>query len=330
MRQAKVLICRFPGLLPGGAEHPDTTDWLVPTVIKIKSDKRISSVHNWRISDTPITMGRNRAVKMARSIGADLLVFLDADMAPDLYLGRDPKAVPFWDTAFNFWFKHYDQGPCIIGAPYGGPPPVENVYIFRWARQQDDHPNPDFRLEQYTRDEAADLHGFQEVAALPTGLMLIDFRTFERLDPPYFYYEWKDEEQSEKASTEDVTFTRDASLAGVPNYCLWDAWAGHHKWKCVGRPTRLYPKEISSKFRAVVERQLREEAAPRFNPDREGRGADRLEEAAGEVLLSEEQSVQHAFAVSAPDELPGSVPAGRPRIWTTTGATFPASTTGPY
>ena len=51
-------------------------------------------------------------------------------------------------------------------------------------------------------------------------------RAIELLPKPWFSYEFKDEEKTEKASTEDIVFTRDLHLLGVPQYCFWNAWAG--------------------------------------------------------------------------------------------------------
>jgi hypothetical protein len=245
--QRSVLFARFPG---NQVEHPATTDWLVETVLKAKADLRIRDVFHWRISDTPITMGRNLALEHAKKVGADWVLMVDADMHPDLYLGRDPRAVPFWDAAVDFLAQH--NGPAMLGAPYCGPPPHENVYVFQWAKAQSDHPNTDLRLEQVSREEAAARGGIEEVGALPTGLVLLDMRALERLQPPYFDYEWQDATQSQKASTEDVVFTRNLSLAGVPLYCLWDSWAGHYKLKCVGKPVPLSVDAVRQQLREAV------------------------------------------------------------------------------
>lgn len=244
-------IARFPW---HGAEHPDVTDWLLRTAIKVKQDPRISEVHQFRKDDTPITMSRNKAVEHAKRVGVDYLLMIDSDMSPDL---PEPGAKPFWDSSFDFVLQH--NGPCCIAAPYCGPPPLSNVYVFRWSNWQnpDVQPNPDMRLEQYSREEAAQRAGIERVGALPTGLILIDMRAFERLKPPYFYYEWNDGTQSEKASTEDVTFTRDLNLLGVPQYVNWDAWAGHWKLLRVDKPRVIYTDHVQQKYREAVLADIR-------------------------------------------------------------------------
>ncbi len=252
MPQFSVMFQRFPGLFSNGAcEHPDVTDWMVCTVIKCKRDVRIKEILNWRKADTPAPMIRNQGIHLALERGVDFLCMVDSDMAPDYLLGEDAAAKPFWDSSFDFML-HDSMEPCIVAAPYCGPPPYENCYIFRWASFQSDNPNPDHRLEMYTREEAAVQTGIQRVAALPTGLILIDMRCLAKIKPPYFYYEWKDETEQVKASTEDVTFTRDLTFAGVPIYCNWDAWAGHWKMKRVGKPQTLTADDVSKKYRDAV------------------------------------------------------------------------------
>lgn len=258
MPKYTVMFARFPY---GRRDEPDTTDWLVRTVHQCKNDPRINDVLYVRLDDTPITMTRNRAVELAKTNRADYLVMLDNDMKPDAYhisnisrLGLDPRAKPFWETSFEFLLQH--NGPAAVASPYCGPPPNENVYIFRWASFESGHPNKDHHLEQYSREEAFQMGGIGRVDALPTGLIVYDMRCFERTDPPYFYYEWKDKTESEKASTEDCAQTRDLTYAGVPVYCNWDAWSGHWKWKCVGKPDLVTVEMVSKRHEEAIRKRL--------------------------------------------------------------------------
>jgi len=249
MRKRKVLLARFPH---GRSDDPDTTDWLVSTVIKVKSDPRISDVLHFRIDDTPITMGRNRTVETAKECGADYLCMIDSDMSPDLPY---PGSKPFWDTSFDFLYK-LDR-PAMVAAPYCGAPPHENVFVFQWSNRQSEHPaETDLKLDQFTREHAAVLKGIQEVAALPTGLILIDMRVFDYLEPPYFFYAYTDKYEQKKAGTEDVVFTRNASLAGCPVFCNWDSWAGHWKRKCVGKPQLIFADNVAEAFRKACLRNI--------------------------------------------------------------------------
>lgn len=256
MRKLDVMIARFPY---GASDHPDTTDWLAQTLGRISKDPRIGRVFSERYDDTPITMTRNKAVKDAQKAVVDVLCMVDSDMKPDAYLptnryrlGTDPDAKPFWDTSFDFLLDH--PTPCVIGAPYCGRPPIENVFVFRWATDESNHPNVRPKLEQFSREEAAMWKGIAEVAALPTGLILYDMRAFDAIKPPYFEYEWEDETASAKGSTEDVYNTRDLSLAGVKQYCNWDAWAGHWKMKCVGKPQPMPVDAVRASFHECITR----------------------------------------------------------------------------
>lgn len=259
-------ICTFSYGGNGGisSEVPDIREWMVPLVANASNDDRIGSIRVWNLADTPITMTRNRAVLQAREHGVDVLLMVDSDMKPDMLVGQE-GAQPFFTSSFDFLVNHYAKGPCVIGAPYCGPPPVECVYVFRWQSMQSMHPNPDFQLEMYDRHTAVKLAGIQECAALPTGLIMYDMRAFELTEPktdedkPWFYYEYKDRFQAEKASTEDVTMTRDLSLVGTqklgynPVYCNWDAWAGHWKPKCVGKPQFIEAAHVAQKMRQSFE-----------------------------------------------------------------------------
>jgi hypothetical protein len=253
-KPARVMFCRFPY---GNQEAPDVTDWLIQTAVQTERDPRISDTFFVKIDDTPITMCRNIAAQQALDQGIDLLVMVDNDMRPDLGLvGKFliPGAKAFWQSSFDFWWEH--QGPCLVGAPYCGPPPHNNVFVFLWRNRQNQPQDPEFSLKQYEREEASLLTGIQPVAALPTGLILCDTEVFRRLNPPWFYYEFPDARTQKKLSTEDVTFTRDAQLHGVPIYCNWDSWAGHWKRYLVGKPRPLGLGEIPWKFRQMCQAGL--------------------------------------------------------------------------
>ena len=274
LRKYVVAVARYPysGNGGGSIEHPDVGDWLIDTTLEMRDDPRISRVFRIRKSDTPIPMTRNDSVYDARKNGADFLLMVDSDMAPDYELKQgDVTAKPFWKTSFDFLDKHYDKGPCIIGAPYAGPPPFESVYVFAWENSESRNANADWKLEMYSRSHAAIMGGIQEAGALPTGLILYDLRLFDHLPEPWFYYEYENDgqpcsvchvrkpgPQRKKASTEDVTFTRDSSLILMeklgynPLYCNWDAWAGHWKPKCVGKPRLATVESVNAKYRDAI------------------------------------------------------------------------------
>ena len=253
--KVSVMIARFPY---GGQEHPDVATWLVGTVQKMKQDPHISEVLHNCYDDTPITMTRNRCLRQALDMGVDYVLMVDSDMCPDVHSNPRnkglflPDAKPFWEGAFSFALEH--NGPCLVAAPYCGPPPDECVYVFHWTRREENDPNVNIRLNMISREQAALRSGFEQVAALPTGLILIDMRGVKQIPAPWFRYEWKDEHEDEKASTEDVYFTRNCSMAGIPNYVYWDAWAGHHKRKCVRKPTPLTADCVNEQLHEAIRR----------------------------------------------------------------------------
>lgn len=178
-----------------------------------------------------IHQGRNAAVKAALEHGYDLVLMLDPDMDPDRYVGKDPQAKPFFQTAWNLMASH--DGPCICAAPYCGRSPDNNVHVF--ARQQDDE------ITRVPRWQAAEQTGWMEVEAVGTGLMLIDTDVFRLVDAPWFEDVWADKEQTNLARSQDTSFCLKARKAGVPIYVNFDCWAGHFQIECVERPERPEP-----------------------------------------------------------------------------------------
>lgn len=255
------------------SEVPQVREWWGRACSQMQSDDRIGRVHAKTLSDTPITMTRNQAARLAHDCGADILVMVDSDMDPDLY--RSAGEPEFFPTAFDFCYSRYPHKPTVIGAPYCGPPshPLhggsECVYIFDWAGDETDE-HTSFGLKMVDRNDAARRKGIHEAAALPTGLIMYTVgpedspgNAFSLIDPPYFYYEYTDQYEQQKASTEDVTNTRDiamqATLRNGENclFCAWDCWAGHVKPKTVGRPVPITVDDINQKYVRAVQQGIR-------------------------------------------------------------------------
>lgn len=244
---------------------PQLVDWWGETLHKMKADPRIGRVGTLVLCDTPITMTRNQALAAARDGGFDFLLMLDSDNEPDGDLGRDPTAKPFWDEAFGLAYDRLMRGKqTIVAAPYCGPPPTpgqidggEVPYLFQWENNESGVDKPGYKLRLISRHEAALMRGIHRVAALPTGCCLLSVGVLEGMKKPYFYYEF-DAEEAHKNSTEDVVFTRNASLRwqqkGGDSICFatCDSWAYHHKTKVVGRPTIMPIEAISEDFRQAV------------------------------------------------------------------------------
>jgi len=241
---------------------PSHAPWFAKTLAEVKADDRIKHAAITTLSDTPIPMTRNRSVQIAQENGFDMIFMLDSDNVPDSELKVDSIAKPFWQSSFDFAYERLSKGlPSLVCAPYCGPPPTENVYVFYWEGDENS-PHSAFRVEGYSRDAASYQGGIREIAAGPTGVTLYTTGIFELMDPPYFYYEYKDKYQTEKASTEDVTNFRDLALNGQARhegpvvFCNWDAWAGHTKVKEVRKPHPLVASDLNERFRDAMNRNF--------------------------------------------------------------------------
>lgn len=250
MPKFNIFIARYPFKR---VEDPDVTNYYAELLARLRNgdelSQQIGQVECRVYDDTPITMTRNRSVEDAKAAKADYMIMIDSDIKPELMLGIDPMAQRFFDSSFDFAIKH--EGPCIVAAPYCGPPPHENIYAFKVGNRQSDHPNKaaDWSIEQFTREEAAQRSGIEQCMALATGLMLIDMRVFKLLKPPYFDYTYSDEFKQEKITTEDCYFTRNVVVSGNKIYCNWYSWVGHWKYKCVSKPVVMTPDQVHNIYK---------------------------------------------------------------------------------
>lgn len=203
----------------------------------------------------PVTRLRNRALKEAKEQGFQYVLFLDADMALDAYLnseGNDFEVKPFLTSSYEF-MKNYGK-PCVVAAPYCGPPPLQNVYVMD-IHDDTYSGDPEGRgtsLSVIRREDAARRTGIEQVTALPTGCMLIDTRIVDiwkktTNNTPMFRYRYKDDEQTELASTEDTVFTRDLTDLGIPCFVNWHSWAVHWKEWPIGKPSKTPVRDNVSK-----------------------------------------------------------------------------------
>lgn len=277
---------------------PEISMWFSQLCLDLRDDPRIGRWGVQRFGDIPLTMERNRAVATAKAGNFDVIVMIDSDNAPDLYLNKDSNAKPFFQSSFDFLYERKMRNlPTVVAAPYCGPPPhptaggMENVYVFYADDLETGNLEAGFTFESYSRQQAAQMSGIQPIAAGPTGcimyttdafdLMPVGERTQDEVLELYkegkitkarakrlmnmqswFFYEFTDSQQTRKASTEDVTNTREIQLAGCAKhnepvvFCNWDAWAGHYKPKCVGRPNPVHIGEINDLYLEAVENSI--------------------------------------------------------------------------
>lgn len=310
MQPAKVdiLVGQFCYSGNGGysAILPHIGDWWARVYHEMMTDDRIGRVAKVNLADTPVTMTRNRLLHQATAGGFDIVLLIDSDNEPDLYVGKDGAAKPFWQTSFDFAYRRLTQGlPTCIAAPYCGPPPhpvnggEENVYVFKWKNWESDNPHySGAEVVAYDRTEAALMTGIAPAAALPTGLLLLTTKALESINPPYFRYEWKDTWEDQKASTEDVYFTRNLAMAGRMKwgapivFANWDAWAGHHKPKCVGKPVVLRVEQVCETFAEAVRNGIGQQERMIFvNPEMSDVLRKQLREAPDERIVPVAEAV---------------------------------------
>lgn len=284
-----LMLAEFPG---NGTSDACTNRYIKKLLWKSwRHDKRINRVRFFDESSTPIDMLRNQAIAECQKHSIDYCLMVDSDMSPDC----EPDGKPFWETSWDFMYNRrvkemaYRKGlyaimdektspdykgqveaaeaaifksypPATIGAPYCGPPPMENVYVFKWTDFESNTPNTNYRLEQYERDQVIPYTGIWEVAGLPTGLILYDVRLFNTLPQPWFAYEFTDTPRNtNKGSTEDVFQSRNASMLGFPQYCNWDAWAGHNKKKIVGKPQPIRISKVPAAMADALRKGVTED-----------------------------------------------------------------------
>lgn len=225
--------------------HADVLRWVSSLPAVLGGHPRVADVAVRVSEGYPTDRCRNAQLKAAADDGYHYCLMIDDDMKPDCHRG-DPGAVPFLPSALEFAIAQ--PGPVLVGAPYTGGPPAQEVMVMRYRQRFADLPDAmGLALDKIPREEAATRTGFEEVAALPTGGLLIDTRVTRFMAPPWFYYEYQDEPfRTHLASTEDITFTRDAQTLGVKVYAAWDSWFGHHKRYLCTKP-RLSPVQCVSR-----------------------------------------------------------------------------------
>lgn len=293
--QLDVLVALFCYGGNGGIASliPQAALWLARTAHSAQQDDRIGRFTAMPFGDTPLPMERNRVVAYAIENKYDVIVMLDSDNGPDLYLGSRPWAEPFWDSSFAFLYDRMLRGlPTVVAAPYCGPPPhpvsggEESVYVFRAQQMESGDPSR-VKIEMYDRQTASQMRGIQPIAAGPTGCIMYSTSAFSLMPirtmtdeevlgeyaagrisaeralrllrmQSWFFYEYADPWQTRKASTEDVTNTREIQMAGFVKYgepvvfCNWNSWAAHYKPKCIGMPEPIGMDQVTTVFADAV------------------------------------------------------------------------------
>lgn len=155
------------------------------------------------IRSSNICLSRNRAVEMARELKADYLMFMDSDMS-------------FPADALTRLLQIQQEFNCEVSGCN---------YVMRQTP---------FRSLVYGLEEQ--ITGVAEVAKLPTGLMLIDMKVFDRLVRPYFRFPVQEEAEGvePKMGGEDYYFCDTVRAAGGRIFMDTDLSLGITHWGDMG------------------------------------------------------------------------------------------------
>lgn len=268
---------------------PEFVPWYAKVSAYLEAHEEIDRIGWKRYGDIPLSMERNRVIRDAKDEGFDIIVMLDSDNVPDLYLGVDAEAKPFIETSLEFLLGRAKVGlPTVVCAPYCGPPPhptrggEENVYVFHFESTDGDgtEGNPCYRLKAYDRNHAAIMRGIQPIAAGPTGVTMYSMDALDLLPvgeytkaevlnqvargevtperaeqllamESWFFYEHPDQEQTRKSSTEDVTNTREIQFAAHEKFGKDVVFCNWDSWAGHGKP-RMVGKPIVVPMESVT------------------------------------------------------------------------------
>lgn len=260
-----------------GQERVEVGQWIARNAPILNNHPRVADV-GWSCPiGYPITCQRNAALAAAHRNGYHFVLFLDTDMVfdahcresfvnhPNLPVMSDQR--PFMPAALDFALEH--PGPCVIAAPYCAGPPEERVLVHRFHEYESNSANAPaqgLKLQCFSREEVMTRTGYEQVAALPTGMMLIDTRMCDVLHAPWFSYEYADQDETRLAGTEDVVFSRNLYYLGIPQYCDFSGWACHVKNKHVGRPIKYpntaYPVAVRKTWDAEILSRAKSQRPP--------------------------------------------------------------------
>ncbi len=185
----------------------------------------------------PTHVARNTLVETARKLNVDFMFMVDDDASPNL---------DFFEYAFHF--LRQSPVPCIIAAPHCCAPPEEEVQVFEMTHKESQAPLQVWALSRIPREDACLRQGTQRVASVSTHCVAYDMRVFDKIQRPYYNYQYEDDSMCKVIETEDCWCHRHLFNAGVPIYVTWDHWAGHYKLKNVERPVKLSLDQIPDYF----------------------------------------------------------------------------------
>lgn len=228
-KKISVLVVR---LTYTGWERQEIGDFLVQTVLDLQAHPRVRGASYVPINQLDIATARNLAAQLALSREEDILVMVDNDIKP---------AKGFVWAAIDLILHQLDNGhgPTVVVSPTrcgNGEVNIKRVeHLDGYGEHGINVSSPVPLLEAIKRV------GVEPVPLAGAALIAIHTGTFEALAKhkglPYFYVEYADESETEIVTSEDIAFTRDCNLHGVPVVALWNYWSSHWKEQELARPT---------------------------------------------------------------------------------------------
>ena len=209
--------------------RPETTDWLCRLQLELCRIGKFETSTMMGFDQPRIALGRNVAVRNAMDMECDYLLMVDPDMQPDMYVGQHPQAELFFSSSLE-WLEC--NGPGIVAAPAVSGRPLCRPNMYRME-------DGDGIAHRYTHQQcrqAIEEPQFEQVAAIGTGLMLINMQVFDAIEKPWFHDLFVDDREDALQLSQDLYFTAGATQSGVPVWCNWFSWAGHAQYEVLGCP----------------------------------------------------------------------------------------------
>lgn len=213
------------------SEHPRFGRWLTQMAVTVTHDPMCAGYRDHYSTEHRIHIARNQSVDAAQQTGCDYIVFGDPDMNPDFRLFNpyltaqaQPKAREWAKPFLPSSLKFMQTEACgVIGSPAISGPPDCKINVFK------DRGDNVTRMshEEYANTPPS----FLQVAAIGTGLMLIDMKVFDILKKPYFedLAHPDGDNLLSVHQSQDCRFCLKCGEAGIPVYANLYAPSGHYK-----------------------------------------------------------------------------------------------------
>lgn len=237
------------------AEHPRLGSWLFHMGIDLGRDERVGACATTDDNRHRIHNSRNHMARYALDNGFHYLCFVDPDMHPDFRVGHDfcdlkqqpdarPWARPFLRSSLDFMLTTQCG---VVASPAVSGPPARRVNV--WTVKSLDEPPVNVTPDEFARMKP----GFVQVAAIGTGLMLIDVDVFRKLPEPWFedvYHEGSP--QYDPDQSQDCAFCFKCNQHRIAVYANLFAPSRHMKTIGCDPPDFLEPEPCKEPDKTLI------------------------------------------------------------------------------